>query len=77
MANGNNSTIFDRNPLIDGGDWRGTAQNCQQVIRLLSDINFVDFDEEQRVGLSHITNMLHDALGHEIEMRDREVAKRG
>jgi len=50
-----------KNALVDVS-WQGTVTNCQQVIRFVSSINYIDFGEEEAVGLFHVLNTVNDAL---------------
>tara|TARA_B100001778_G_C17966507_1_gene352837 strand:- start:237 stop:461 length:225 start_codon:yes stop_codon:yes gene_type:complete len=68
MATKKDSINFNRNPLVDVS-WQGTVTNCQQVIRFVSSVNYIDFGEEEAVGFFHVLNTVNDALQYASEQQ--------
>lgn len=78
MATKKDTTIYNRNPLIDGGSWEGTVANCRQVLKFLENVDFAgggftgrSMDEDENMGIYHIHRMLAEAMQYELEKSDR------
>ena len=75
MATKKDSINFNRNPLVDVC-WQGTISNCQQVLDMLTYLNFTDgVDQDATMGLVHVHNMLKDALNYEFDTSIKELKK--